>query len=114
MDKKKSFLTYVMIFSMCAVGCMMLGGVISVCGVYAQETIGHSDIAADDVIFSADDGKLYFFSPTEKIVYVYSSQGDFREAFVVNAWGERLESRSRSELRRAKEKANMLANNRGN
>ena len=51
------------------------------------------------ITFSVDGGNMYFYDQSKKTIYIYSTQGQFRRAFVVDRLGLRLKTSKSSVIR---------------
>jgi len=56
--------------------------------------------------FCVDGGKMYFYDPRSKKIYIYSTRGEFQRAYEIDKLGMRLKSISSSEIREILEKDN--------
>jgi hypothetical protein len=65
-----------------------------------------TDKKTDFLDFYVDGGNLYFFEPETNTVYIYSSRGEFRRAYVLEKPGLRMKSLSTSEIRELIENKN--------
>jgi hypothetical protein len=64
------------------------------------EALEDSETVSSDISFTADKGDLYFFDHKGQRLYVYSSHGEFVEAYQIENLGSKLKSLRRYELRK--------------
>ena len=75
-----------------------VGNILSCKDLFAQDD--NVSKTSSTFTYCVDGGNMYFYDPTEQIIYIYSTRGEFRRAYELETLGMRLKSIHSSEIRK--------------
>lgn len=76
-----------------------LVGSIFLRNVFSQDSYYEIDAKSRNIDFAVDGANLYFFDADSKMLYIYTTRGEFRKAYEITKLGARLEQLSSAQMR---------------